>query len=222
MIAALLMLVGVAAAGPSGHVTPTRALSLCAARVGATFGAVPATREIIYDRIAQTCAPQAQRLSDQTLATNRRLGISEGDGRINAGDTVVLALQDAADRVQSRLARLTARAQERAARPQRCGIARQPLIGAWSDDSIAGEKSEIFPAGDSREIQFVFEAGRPVYREYLHQRPAGEGRWALRGCLLTITDQGGVERYRIVGLHGGRLVLRSPGETTVQRFHRIK
>jgi hypothetical protein len=102
-----------------------------------------------------------------------------------------------------------------------CTTTERMIIGAWSDDDAAAEKSEIFPDGDSREIQFNRAAGRRVYQEYLHQRPGGSGTWSLRKCVLTITEGGISTRYTVTELRGDRLLLREAGQPLIEHYHRI-
>jgi hypothetical protein len=73
----------------------SRALVACARREGKVQKARHATHEAAYTAIEATCARQAVRLYKVVVALNLRAGSSEGDARINAGDTVSLTLQDA-------------------------------------------------------------------------------------------------------------------------------
>ncbi len=73
----------------------SRALIACAHRESRIQQARRATREAAYTAIEHKCARQAQRLYTVIVTVNLRAGSSEGDARINAGDTVSLTLQDA-------------------------------------------------------------------------------------------------------------------------------
>jgi hypothetical protein len=213
MIAALLMLASATTLG--GQLDYRSAMHdwrACARRVGTREGVNKASAEGIYHRLETMCAKPLQRLYDATLAVNRRAGNSEGDAHINAGDTVSLEMQEAVGRIQAQIARSE----------PRCTVTERSIVGAWSDDAVEGVKDEMFPQGDSREIQFKIEGGRNVYREYLHQRPGGEGTWSLRACTLTIVDHGATESYQLVSQRGDRLVLREVGQRERQSFHRIK
>lgn len=104
-----------------------------------------------------------------------------------------------------------------------CTASRQLLIGAWSQDNIDREPSEVFPDGDSRTFEFAIESRRRVFREHMHYRPAGFGEWTLTRCRLTIHfSVGGRVEYQIQRLDRLHLWLSdtTPG-SEVERFSRI-
>lgn len=184
----------------------------CARRVGAREGVNNVNAAGIHHRLVTSCAKPLQRLYDATLTINHRAGISEVDARINAGDTVALETQNAVERIEAQIV----------PPGPRCAATERSIVGEWSDDSVEGVKDEIFPQGDSREIQFRLEQDRHTYLEYLHQRPGGSGMWSLQACTLTIIHHGTTESFKIVSLRGDRLVLREAGQRESQSFHRIK
>ena len=110
---------------------------------------------------------------------------------------------------------------ERPAVVRRCTANRALLIGAWHDPAVSPQPSDVFPGGDSYEMQFVVERGRQVFREYLHFRPGNTGLWRLNGCRLTVADRDWHVAYDIVRMTRTGLWLREVGERETLRLERI-
>jgi hypothetical protein len=129
---------------------------------------------------------------------------------------LLLALAGASATADQPSARATAAA------PRRCNATRQLLIGNWLMDGSEEPPSELFPNGDAREWQFAVEAGRPVWREWMHYRPGSDGQWTLAGCRITMRFHGGGrDDFTIIRLTRTQLWLRLSDNRTVERWTRI-
>jgi hypothetical protein len=105
------LLLTVAASGAHGNIITnphhpvSAAFAQCAKKASKKLIATRADHLIVYDTIEKRCETELQAIYNEVLRINIAAGISESDGRINAGDTVSLALQDMVGTIDEKIAK---------------------------------------------------------------------------------------------------------------------
>lgn len=106
------LLLTIAASGTTqGNIITNRhhpmnaAFAKCAKRASKKLIAARADHPSVYETIEKRCEPELKAIYNEVLRVNIVAGVSEGDARINAGDTVSLALQDIVGIIDEKIAR---------------------------------------------------------------------------------------------------------------------
>jgi hypothetical protein len=87
------------------HHPMNAAFAKCAKRASKILIAMRADHLSVYDSIEKRCETELQAIYNEVLRINISAGVSEGDGRINAGDTVSLTLQDMVGAIDEKIAK---------------------------------------------------------------------------------------------------------------------
>jgi hypothetical protein len=90
-----------------------------------------------------------------------------------------------------------------------CRFTQRDFVGNWAERVAPGEA-----AYDGQEVQFDVEAGRRIFRSWLHQRPDMTGTWTFRNCQVTVRGPDNLAMtYRFVGSDRNRLIELDSGVT---------
>ena len=102
------------------------------------------------------------------------------------------------------------------AKPAKCPVSEEALLGAWSHVS----------GGFFEEMAFEREADTRRFDSWLHHRPEiSDGRWRVEECTLHIehsTAQGPRFEFRLQRIRGDRLYLREPAGKGDAVYKRVK